>query len=111
MNGSNLDSLAQKSSTIRGYLHRGSFLIKQACNLLKKDNDADDPLEHGWVEQFGMLLPDKHLKALPENVLKTCQCQKSYDSKNCRCKAARVICTIYCLGKSISEQCKNTKIR
>ena len=40
---------------------------------------TDDPLEHGWVEQFGMLLPDKHLKALSENVLKTCLCQKSCD--------------------------------
>ena len=78
---------------------------------LKKDKDADDPLEHGWVEQFGMLLPAKHLKALPENVLKTCLCQKSCDSKNCICKVAGVIFTIYCHGKSISEQCKNIKIR
>ena len=61
-------------------------MIKQACNLLKNTNNADDPLEHGWVEQFGMLLPGKHLKALPENVLKTCLCQKSCDSKNCICK-------------------------
>ena len=111
VNGPSLDSLPLTSSAIRVHLHRGAFLIKQACNLLKKNNDADDPLEHGWVEQFGMLLPDKHLKALPENVLKTSQCQKSCDSKNCRWKAAGVICTIYCHGKSISEQCKNTKIR
>ena len=85
------------------------FLVKQACNLLKNPNNSDDPLEHGWVERFGMLLPDKNLKSLPEFVLKICKCQKSCESKNCRCKAEGVKCTIYCHSKTISKQCKKPK--
>ena len=34
VNGPSLDSLPLTSSAIRGYLHRGAFLIKQTCNLL-----------------------------------------------------------------------------
>ena len=109
VNGSSLESLPPTSSVINGHLKRGFFLVKQACNLLKNPNNSDDPLEHGWVERFGMLLPDKNLKSLPEFVLKICKCQKSCESKNCRCKAEGVKCTIYCHGKTISKQCKNQK--
>ena len=109
MKGSSLETLPPTSSVIRGHLKRGAHLIKQVCDLLKNDQHTDDPLENGWVEQFGILLPNKYLKALPENVLITCLCQKTCESKICRCKAAEVKCTIYCHGKSISKQCKNTK--
>ena len=107
--GASLDCLPPTSSVIRGHIQRAAYLIRQACLLLDLTNDdrPDDPVENGWINEFGMLLPAKCLKPLPEKVLKSCKCEGTCESKRCTCKAAGVRCIIYCHGKDISVKCNN----
>ena len=107
VNGTGIESLAPTSSVIRGHIYRSFYLIRDTSSLLRDDYIRPDPLENGWVSQFGRLLLAKNLKPLPENILKTCGCQKTCQKKNCQCKSNGNKCTIYCHGKKLSEVCKN----
>ena len=109
--GVGLDSLPPTTSVIRGHIHRGAYLIRKACSLLTEDmrDRFIDPLENGWVEKFGMLVPAKCMKSLPETVLKLCKCEGTCLNKRCTCKAANVKCTIYCHGKNSTSTCANSK--
>ena len=81
LNGSSIDNLPPTSSVVRVHIHRGYFLIKEASNLLKLGKHSSDPLQYGWREQFGRLIPSKNFKSLPESLLKTCMCQKTCEKK------------------------------
>ena len=109
VNGSSLDTLPPTSSVVGGHLHRGDYLIKDTSSLLEPNYNRPDPLENGWISQFGRLLPAKNLKPLPEDILKTCSCQKACNKNICQCKSIGKKCTIYCHGKMISKLCKNKK--
>ena len=55
-----IDALLPTSSEIGGHIQRGTFLVHKACRLLVTTEERDarlQPLDHGWEEQFGMLLP------------------------------------------------------
>ena len=105
-----IDNLPPTSSVIWGHIHRGAYQIRKSCNILEKEarERLDDPLENGWVELFGMLVPAKCMKALPDKVLKLCKCDGKCKTNRCSCKSAGVKCTIYCHGKGIQSSCMNT---
>ena len=107
VNGASLETLPPTSSVVRGHIHRSAYLIRDTLSLLKPDYHRPDPLENGWISQFGRLLPAKHLKPLPERILKICGCQKTREKKICQCKMFGNKCTIYCHGKVISQLCRN----
>jgi len=66
-----IDALPPTSSVIRGHIHRGEFLVYQACQLPRTGQGVAKlkPVEHGWEEQFGSLLPSKCLKPLPQSYI------------------------------------------
>ena len=60
-----IDALPPTSSVIRGHIKRGAFLVHRACHLLATAKEPEErlaPLEHGWEDHSGTLLPSKCLK-------------------------------------------------
>ena len=105
-----IDALPPTSSVIRGHIHRGSYLVNEACQLLtsvENPEEKPEPVEHGWEENFGMLLPSKCMKPLPHCMLTICQCAGKCETRRCGCRAAGVQCVIFCHGKRNSSSCKN----
>ena len=67
-----IDALPPTSSVIRGQIQRGAFLVHHACpsfETAKEPMARQGPLEHGWEEHVGTLLPSKGLKPLPPSLL------------------------------------------
>ena len=57
-----IDTLPPTTSVIRGHIQRAAFLVHSACTLLttaKERREREEPLKHGWEENFGALLPSK----------------------------------------------------
>ncbi len=105
-----IDSLPPTSSVIRGHIHRGAYLVKKACQLLVTTNEREAtlaPIEHGWEENSGSLLPSKCMKPLPLSLLTTCKCAGKCDTRRCGCRSAGVLCMIFCHGKKEHSSCKN----
>ena len=42
-----MDNLPLTSRAVRAYIHRGAYLVYNACNLLNPDKPTLDPLEYG----------------------------------------------------------------
>ena len=88
-----IDALPLTSSVIRGHIQRGAFLVLRACHLFETAKELMarlGPLEHGWEEHFGTLLPSKGLKPLPPSLLTVCKCVG---------QAAGVPCITICMEK------------
>ena len=109
VNSSGIDTLPPTSSVIRAHIHRSAYLIKETSSFLDPHYHKADPLENGWISQFGKLIPAKNLKPLPDDILKTCSCQKTCEKKICQCKSNGKKCVVYCHGKMTSQLCKNLK--
>ena len=63
-------------------------LIYDANHLISEPADAfsaQQKLLHGWENKNGLLVPTKYLKPLPENILFTCGCATTCDTKRCKC--------------------------
>jgi hypothetical protein len=107
-----IDALPPTSSEIRGHIQRGAFLVYQACHLLATADERDarmEPLQHGWEEHFGALLPSKFLKPLPQSLLTICKCAGKCDTRRCGCRSAAVLCVIFCHGKTDNSSCTNVE--
>ena len=88
-----IDNPPPTSCVIRVHTHRAALLVHRACHLLTAAMDTEprlDPLEHGWEEHFGMLLPSKGLMALPPRVLTTCSCSTKCKNRRPGCFSAEV---------------------
>ena len=97
-------------SEIRGHIHPGALLVNRACELLATDNEREviaEPVEHGWEEHFGKLLPSECMTTLPQNVVAIGRCAGKYDTQRCGCRSVGVTCVIFCNGKSDNSSCKN----
>jgi hypothetical protein len=105
-----IDALPPTSSEIRGHIQRGAFLVRKACQLLATADEHGarlEPLDHGWEEHFGALLPSKCLKPLSGSFLTICKCAGKCDTRRCGCRSAGVLCVIFCHGKTDNSSCKN----
>ena len=67
--------LPPSSHSLQGHLQRCFFIIRMAMNLLGNQFEID-PLEFGWAELDGYIVPDKQLLPLPDFYLVRCGCTK-----------------------------------
>ena len=92
---------------MKGHLHRGALLVYRAIHLLDRDPEELDPHEYGWEESFGLMLPIRNLKLVPDNMLNVCACGGHCDSTRCGCRDRMVKCTVFCHGKKDNQECNN----
>ena len=67
--------LPPSSHSLQEHLQRCFFIIRMAMNLLDSQFEID-PLEFGWTELDGYIVPDKQLLPLPDFYLVRCGCTK-----------------------------------
>ena len=72
LSGSGIDLLPPTSSSIRGHIFRGGFLIYNIVHMLDNDIIHLDPREYAWEENHGIMLPSQILKPIP--TAKLCRC-------------------------------------
>lgn len=101
-----IEELPPTSSVIRGHLKRAFYVIRNALTLIA-DASQLDPTHYGWINQDGTLLPLKCLKPIPARIRTLCNCSGKCNSKRCSCKAADVMCVIYCHKKVVEPICTN----
>ena len=78
-----------------GHIMRMFYLVRRWSSLLNEYFQQMDPTYYGWEENNGFLLPKKYLRKIPKNLVNACGC-KHCSSKNCGCRRALAICTIFC---------------
>ena len=89
----NILQLAPTSQSIQGHLLRCHFVVRQNSKLL---NDfKDSPLDFGWVEDGGSLIPKKYQCMMPSYYTVRCGCKKRCSGR-CRCIKLETICTEFC---------------
>ena len=97
-----IDSLPATSRVIRVHIKQGAFLVHRDCHLLATAKEPEArlaPMEHGWEEHFGTLLPSKCFQPFPLSLLTVCKCAGKCDTRRCGCRAAEVLSIIFCHGK------------
>ena len=101
-----LEQLPPTSSVVRGHIRRAFYDIRNDVTLLD-DPPNIDPIDYSWKDLDGVMVPDKHLKPIPENMLKLCGCEGKCDTKRCNCKKADIQCVVYCHKKVTKSPCVN----
>ena len=101
-----LNSHPPTSSVIRGHLKRSYYVIKNVVNLLNNPNISLDPLNYCWILDNDMLVPEKCLNPLPEELTVICKCTGKCSTNICSCKRNSQECVIYC-HKQNNVQCTN----
>ena len=76
-----LEQLPPTSSVVRDHIRRAFYDIRNDVTLLD-DPPVLDPIDYSWKDLDGVMVPDKHLKPIPENILKLCGCVGKCDTKN-----------------------------
>ena len=99
--------LPPTSSVVKGHIYRGNLLVYRAIHLLDRDQEKLDPLDYGWEEHSGIMLPVKFLKDIPVSMLSKCTCAGKCDKGPCKCKVANLKCTVFCHDKKKNMQCQN----
>ena len=104
-----LNMLPPTSAVMRGHILRGFYLIRRAVSLLELEPTDMNPVNYGWNEESGNLLPSKFFKHLPSVATIICNC-KSDCTKRCKCKLAGLKCVVFCHNKRSNDgvKCTNT---
>ena len=104
----NLDlaGLPPTSHSVHGHIARWWFLVRKLRSLLDTTEFVLNPVNHGWIESDGHLLPEKNLKLVPETMAKCCNCKtgnrtKKCTSKKCSCKKTNQVCSPFCQCQSL----------
>ena len=69
------------------------------CQVLEWKGETVDPLEWGWKNHEGRLVPiPTNLDAAPKELLQIirCSCKTGFASKRCTCKKHGIPCTTAC---------------
>ena len=71
------------------------------CTLLTNPQlmRNQDALYNGWHDNGGVLLPNKNLNPLPDNVITLCSCKTNCITNRCKCVANEIKCVVFCHGK------------
>ena len=88
-----LDQLPPTSSVIRGHIQRAYFDIRNDITLLE-DPPQLDPLDFGWKDVDGVLLPEKNLKPIPDTLRKLCGCAGKCDKQLYFQKLKSILCNL-----------------
>ena len=77
-----IDGLPPTTSVIKGHLRRGAFSLQRKSSIIALTSSPEQELpEHNeWSIEFGMYLPKKNLRSLPDKLTATCNC--GTDCKN-----------------------------
>ena len=102
-----LDAYPPTSSVMRGHLRRCFYEVKTALTLLA-DPPNLDPLDFGWEELDGIMVPHKCLNEMDEKLTKVCGCGGKCNTNVCSCKKSKVKCTVYCHKIDANLPCVNT---
>ena len=100
-----LESLPPTSSSILGHIRRAHYVIRNVLCLVDKHRMGDQ-VEHGWLWDCGVLLPDQCLNPLPNVMTITCKCEGKCITKRCICRKLNQQCTIFCHQKK-QNVCEN----
>ena len=101
-----LQNLPPTSCVIHGHIYRAYYVIKKIINLLNDPNLYLDPLSHCWINDNGMLIPEKCINPLPYEYSVICKCTGNCKTKTCVCKRNIKNCVVFCHKKSMSK-CTN----
>ena len=104
---SGIDALPLTSSVMKGHIHRSVLLVYRAIHLLDRDPEELDPHEYGREESFGLMLPIRNLKLVPDNMLNVCACGGHCDSTRCGSRNRIIRSTVLCHGKKDNQECNN----
>lgn len=79
---SGIDTLPPTSSANKGThpQRRSTCIYCRSIHLLDPSPKELDPREYGWEENFGLMLPKKNLKLIPDNMLNICSCSGNCDT-------------------------------
>ena len=102
-----VQNLPPTSDVVRGHILRSFFVIRRQVNLLNPNYKPLQPENYGWKNtEQSILLPEKFLNPIPDQLIVTCGCKSETPCKRnqCSCRRANVKCTTYCLLK---ECCNN----
>ena len=102
-----IHSIVPSSTCMRnGHIMRMFLLSKRLSSLVSRCVVPLDPIMYSWKEKDGYLLPNKCLREIPKNLIKTCGCNDC-SSKMCGCRRNLSKCTIYCACTG-NNACRNT---
>ena len=98
-----LIDLPPTSSSIFGHLERCHYVIRQYISLLD-GHFYGNPCHYGWLEESGVLVPDKRFSPLFKFYTVRCGCKKKC-ANQCSCVREDVECTEFC---NCSKSCENS---
>ena len=98
-----LTELPPTSSTIRGHLLRCHYFVRVCVTLLDLETSELSPLNFGWKQVNGMLLPEKNQTSIPEEYTLTCACKKGC-TRGCSCKRNEEQCIEHCKCQNCSNK-------
>ena len=86
--------LPPTSSSVHGHLERCHYVVRQQTLLLDELFDKN-PRHHGWRDDDGLLVPEKHLAIISRYYTVRCGC-KMRCSNRCSCIQEGALCTEFC---------------
>ena len=103
-----LETFPPTSSAIRGHIKRAFYVIRTVVTILDDSSEKLNPTFYGWeIDNFERLLPAKHLKLLPSDMLTICKCRGRCATRQCPCRKAGVACMLFCHNKESNAECCN----
>ena len=83
-------------------------LRNNVSDILDPSSEKLYPTLYGWeIDNFERLLPAKHLKLLPSDILTICKCRGRCATRQCPCRKAGVACMLFCHNKDSNAECCN----
>lgn len=99
-----IDQLPPTSAATLQHVRRGFYAAHIQMNCLNGTSLC--PLQYGFIEVDGLLMPDINIHMLPDDIAFTCSCQKCA-SKRCVCRQNLAPCCVFCKCQSDTSQCMN----
>ena len=97
-------------SRLSSYINFGEaikhVILRESLTLLDDKPPTLLPLDYGWYDDHGILLPVKHLKLLSPKFLSICGCEQC-GTKRCKCRSAGIKCVTFC--RKCEKTCENNR--
>ena len=105
-----IDGLPPTSSVVKSHIRRGAFSLRHKCSIIgaERNFQQNSAADNGWGVVFGVYLPEKNLRFIPDRLIATCNCGSDCTTRRCKCFKEIMDCVIFCHGKRRSP-CLNVK--